>query len=93
MVIGDFLSADHGTQWQVWGLPPLEIPAKDIHALLWVNFSPSVPAHGGKCMTLNSIDSLTICLPKQSGEDLLFFPRLCLPPFVVHILTADNVHH
>jgi predicted NAD/FAD-dependent oxidoreductase len=41
-------------------------PAKDVHALLRVNFAPTVPAHGGKKMTLNSIYSLTIALPKDS---------------------------
>jgi len=37
-------------------------PAHDVHALLKVNFSPSVAAHGGKRMTLNSIYSLTVAL-------------------------------
>jgi predicted NAD/FAD-dependent oxidoreductase len=39
-------------------------PAKAIHSLLQVNFAPSVPDHGGKRMTLNSIYSLTVCLDK-----------------------------
>lgn len=42
-------------------------PAKAIHDLLRVNFAPSVPQHGGKRMTLNSIYSLTIALPKNSA--------------------------
>jgi predicted NAD/FAD-dependent oxidoreductase len=42
-------------------------PAKDVHALLRVNFNPTVPAHGGNKMTLNSIYSLTICLDKESS--------------------------
>ena len=37
-------------------------PAKDLHSLLQVNFSPSVPKWGGKRMTLNSIYSLTIAI-------------------------------
>lgn len=41
-------------------------PAKDVHNLLRVNFSPTVPAHGGNKMTLNSIYSLTVCLDKNS---------------------------
>jgi predicted NAD/FAD-dependent oxidoreductase len=41
-------------------------PSKDLHALLRVNFSPTVPANGGNKMTLNSIYSLTICLDKDS---------------------------
>ena len=42
-------------------------PAKEIHELLKVNFHPSVPAHGGKRMTLNSLHSLTIVLSKESA--------------------------
>jgi predicted NAD/FAD-dependent oxidoreductase len=41
-------------------------PAKDLHRLLRVNFAPTVPAHGGAKMTLNSLYSLTIVLPKGS---------------------------
>ena len=41
-------------------------PAKDLHSLLRVNFSPSVPSHGGKRMTLNSIYSLTVVLPRDN---------------------------
>lgn len=41
-------------------------PSKDVHALLRVNFAPTGPAHGGKKMTLNSIYSLAIALPKDS---------------------------
>ena len=42
-------------------------PAKDVHWLLRVNFSPTVPAHGGKKMTLNSIYSLTILVDKNTS--------------------------
>lgn len=41
-------------------------PAKDVHSLLRVNFNPTVPEHGGKKMTLNSLYSVTVVLPKQS---------------------------
>jgi predicted NAD/FAD-dependent oxidoreductase len=41
-------------------------PAEDVHALLRVNFAPTVAANGGKKMTLNSIYSLTICLETNS---------------------------
>jgi predicted NAD/FAD-dependent oxidoreductase len=41
-------------------------PAKDVHSLLRVNFSPTVPAHGGKKMTLNSLYSLTLVIPSHS---------------------------
>jgi predicted NAD/FAD-dependent oxidoreductase len=42
-------------------------PAKDVHALLRVNFAPTVPADGGKKMTLNSLYSLTVVLPASSA--------------------------
>mmetsp|Transcript_23076 Transcript_23076/g.32310 ORF Transcript_23076/g.32310 Transcript_23076/m.32310 type:complete len:506 (-) Transcript_23076:1305-2822(-) len=42
-------------------------PARDLHSLLRTNFSPSVPAWGGKRMTLNSIYSLTIAVDKKSS--------------------------
>lgn len=42
-------------------------PAKDVHSLLRVNFSPTVAAHGGKKMTLNSLYSLTVVLPATSA--------------------------
>ena len=42
-------------------------PAKALHSLLRVNFNPTVPAHGGKRMTLNSIYSLTFCLPSPNA--------------------------
>ena len=42
-------------------------PAKDVHWLLRVNFSPTVPAHGGKKMTLNSLYSLTVVLKSDSA--------------------------
>lgn len=41
-------------------------PAKRVHQLLRVNFSPSVAAHGGKRMTLSSIYSYSFALPKDS---------------------------
>eukprot|EP00980_Cylindrotheca_fusiformis_P027837 scaffold22560_cov135-Cylindrotheca_fusiformis.AAC.48 len=41
-------------------------PAKDVHSLLRVNFAPTVPAHGGKKMTLNSLYSLTVVLLSPS---------------------------
>jgi predicted NAD/FAD-dependent oxidoreductase len=43
-----------------------QTPATEVHRLLRVNFSPTVPAHGGDKMTLNSLYSLTIVLPKHS---------------------------
>jgi len=43
-------------------------PATDLHQLLRVNFAPTVPAHGGNKMTLNSLYSLTIVLPKSSSS-------------------------
>ena len=54
-------------------------PAKDVHALLRVNFAPSVAAHGGKRMTLNSIYSLTVCLDQEASQRL----ALCLPEHFV----------
>jgi predicted NAD/FAD-dependent oxidoreductase len=42
-------------------------PAKELHSLLKVNFAPSVAAHGGNRMTLNSIYSLTVALKKKSS--------------------------
>jgi predicted NAD/FAD-dependent oxidoreductase len=42
-------------------------PATQVHNLLKTNFAPSVPAHGGKRMTLNSIYSLTVVLNKKSS--------------------------
>ena len=44
-----------------------QTPAKDLHSLLRVNFSPSVPKWGGKKMTLNSIYSLTIAIPASGS--------------------------
>lgn len=41
-------------------------PAKALHSLLRVNFNPTVPKHGGKRMTLNSIYSLTFCVKAPS---------------------------
>lgn len=41
-------------------------PSKKVHELLKVNFNPTVPASGGKKMTLNSIYSLTFALPAGS---------------------------
>lgn len=43
-----------------------QTPAKDLHRLLRVNFAPTVPAHGGLKMTLNSIYSLTVVVPRSS---------------------------
>lgn len=45
-------------------------PAKDLHSLLQVNFSPYVPQWGGKKMTLNSIYSLTVAIKPQNGQNL-----------------------
>jgi len=42
-------------------------PAKDLHQLLRVNFSPTVPKNGGNRMTLNSIYSLTFAIDKLNG--------------------------
>lgn len=58
-------------------------PAKHIHSLLRVNFSPTVPAHGGKRMTLNSIYSLTVALPPNN------FLSTSLPPTFI----AGFVHN
>lgn len=44
-------------------------PAKSVHNLLRVNFSPRVPPWGGKRMTLNSIYSLTFALPINNNDD------------------------
>ena len=53
-------------------------PAKDLHRLLRVNFAPTVPAHGGDKMTLNSLYSLTILLPKGSAlSQALPEPFIC----------------
>ena len=41
-------------------------PARAVHELLRVNFAANVPKNGGKRMTLNSIYSLTFCLPRDS---------------------------
>ena len=46
-------------------------PAKDLHSLLRVDFRPTVPAWGGKRMTLNSIYSLTVALKKnKKGKNI-----------------------
>jgi len=46
-----------------------QTPAKRLHALLRVNFAPTVAAHGGHRMTLNSIYSLTwACRRRPSKE-------------------------
>jgi hypothetical protein len=42
-------------------------PAKALHSLLRTNFNPTVPAWGGKRMTLNSIYSLTFALKKEDS--------------------------
>jgi len=42
-------------------------PAKALHSTLRTNFSPTVPAGGGKRMTLNSIYSLTVALGKDTS--------------------------
>ena len=41
-------------------------PAKEVHKLLRVNFAANVAKLGGNRMTLNSIYSLTFCLPRDS---------------------------
>lgn len=41
-------------------------PAKKLHSLLRTNFASSVPDHGGKRMTLNSIYSLVFAVDKDS---------------------------
>jgi predicted NAD/FAD-dependent oxidoreductase len=43
-----------------------QTPATELHNLLRVNFSPTVPENGGNKMTLNSLYSLTIVMPKNS---------------------------
>lgn len=60
-------------------------PAKALHSLLRVNFNPSVPSHGGKRMTLNSIYSLTICLKSPSS-----LSKALPPPFVCGFVGSDN---
>lgn len=53
-------------------------PAKALHSLLRVNFNPTVPAHGGKRMTLNSIYSLTVCCKSPSSlSNALPSPFIC----------------
>jgi predicted NAD/FAD-dependent oxidoreductase len=42
-------------------------PAHNVHELLRVNFSPSVPNYGGKKMTLNSIYSLTVAVDQKKS--------------------------
>jgi predicted NAD/FAD-dependent oxidoreductase len=59
-------------------------PAKDVHALLRVNFNPTVPAHGGKKMTLNSIYSLTICLDKKTSPLSKALPVTAISAFCDH---------
>jgi len=44
-----------------------QTPATDLHQLLRVNFNPTVPANGGTKMTLNSLYSLTIVIPKKDS--------------------------
>ena len=60
-------------------------PAKALHSLLRVNFSPTVPPHGGNRMTLNSIYSLTICLKSQSS-----LSKALPSPFVCGFVSPDN---
>lgn len=59
-------------------------PAKALHSLLRVNFNPTVPKHGGKRMTLNSIYSLTVCLKAPSS-----LSEALPPPFTCGFV-ADN---
>jgi len=59
-------------------------PAKALHSLLRVNFNPTVPQHGGKRMTLNSIYSLTVCLKSPSS-----LSEALPPPFTCGFV-ADN---
>lgn len=42
-------------------------PAKALHSLLRTNFSPTVPAWGGKRMTLNSIYSFTFAIDRKTS--------------------------
>lgn len=44
-------------------------PAKELHSLLRTNFSPTVPNHGGKRMTLNSVYSLTFAINTRGGTE------------------------
>jgi predicted NAD/FAD-dependent oxidoreductase len=46
-------------------------PAKDVHRLLQVDFRSTVPAWGGKKMTLNSIYSLTFVVKGENGKTLI----------------------
>ena len=57
-------------------------PAKVLHNLLRVNFAPKVPAHGGKRMTLNSIYSLTVCLPSDNNVLSQVLPDTFISGFV-----------
>lgn len=56
-------------------------PAKKLHSLLQTNFSPTVPAWGGKRMTLNSIYSLTFAVKKdtllsqKTSENVCYFVK------------------
>ena len=60
-------------------------PAKALHSLLRVNFSPTVPQWGGKRMTLNSIYSLTICIKGPS------FLSDSLPCLIAGFVSDHNV--
>jgi len=46
-------------------------PAKALHSLLRTNFNDNVPENGGSKMTLNSIYSLVVALPKGALETLI----------------------
>lgn len=50
-------------------------PAKQLHNLLRVNFAATVPAHGGKRMTLNSIYSLTFAVNKKDRNSALLLSK------------------
>lgn len=60
-------------------------PAKAVHQLLRVNFASSVPKHGGKRMTLNSVYSLTFALDsnKEASSPLQgALPGTCVGAFI-----------
>lgn len=59
-------------------------PATDVHSLLRVNFNPTVPANGGKKMTLNSLYSVTVALPLNSEWSK------ALPPDFICGMVLDN---
>ena len=59
-----------------------QTPAKDLHSLLQVNFAPTVPAWGGKKMTLNSIYSLIFAVRKDSSNFGKIIPKNAISLFI-----------